>query len=324
MKGLRRYLEFTFYSASSGHPQYYAEEFELGQRAGRPACEVNICAIMRLLTHFGRKKWCDRGWLVDSLSWVQSLSHVRLSATPWTTAPQASLSIWTANSTQTQVHWVSDAIQPSPLSSPSPPALNLCQHQGLFKLVSSSHQVAKVLEATQIKLGMIGLGFRSSKRASWFFPILRLLKAKWGLLGMKLDVILRSGRIPGHWSCHPLLAIQCTELYSSYSNSEQREEWVMVSKGEEVRKDMELQHVNTGRVGGIRVWEMRKCKSQSLSRWVSRYTYGWFMLMYGRNQRNIVKQLFSNLNNFFKRWMNKELALQRLLITSLFTVLSLV
>ena len=49
--------------------------------------------------------------------------------------------------TQTHVHWVGDANQPShPLSSPSPPALNLSQHQGLFKWVSSSHQVAKVLE----------------------------------------------------------------------------------------------------------------------------------------------------------------------------------
>ena len=50
-------------------------------------------------------------------------------------------------STQTHVHWVSDAIQPShPLSSPSPPTPNLSQHQGLFKWVNSSHQVAKVLE----------------------------------------------------------------------------------------------------------------------------------------------------------------------------------
>ena len=47
---------------------------------------------------------------------------------------------------QTQVHWVSDAIQPShPLSPPSPPALNLSQHQGVFQWVSSSHQVTKVL-----------------------------------------------------------------------------------------------------------------------------------------------------------------------------------
>ena len=49
--------------------------------------------------------------------------------------------------TQTHVHWVGDAIQPShPLLSPSPPALNLSLHQGPFKWVSSSHQVAKVLE----------------------------------------------------------------------------------------------------------------------------------------------------------------------------------
>ena len=48
---------------------------------------------------------------------------------------------------QTHVHRVSDVIQPShPLSSPSPPAFSLSQHQGLFQWVSSSHQVAKLLE----------------------------------------------------------------------------------------------------------------------------------------------------------------------------------
>ena len=48
---------------------------------------------------------------------------------------------------QTHVHRVSDAIQPShPLLSPSPPALNLYHHQGLFQGVSSSHQLAKGLE----------------------------------------------------------------------------------------------------------------------------------------------------------------------------------
>ena len=48
---------------------------------------------------------------------------------------------------QTHVHRVGDAIQPShPLSSPFPPAFSLCQHEGLFKRVSSLHQVAKVLE----------------------------------------------------------------------------------------------------------------------------------------------------------------------------------
>ena len=49
--------------------------------------------------------------------------------------------------TQTRVHWVSDTIQPShPLSSPSSPAFNFAQHQGLFQWVISSQQLAKVLE----------------------------------------------------------------------------------------------------------------------------------------------------------------------------------
>ena len=49
--------------------------------------------------------------------------------------------------TQTHVHRVSAAIQPShPLSSPSPPAFKFSQHQGLFKYVSSLNYVAKVLE----------------------------------------------------------------------------------------------------------------------------------------------------------------------------------
>ena len=49
--------------------------------------------------------------------------------------------------TQTHVHRVGDAIQPShPLSSRSPPAPNPSQHRGLFQWVSSLHEVAKVLE----------------------------------------------------------------------------------------------------------------------------------------------------------------------------------
>ena len=49
--------------------------------------------------------------------------------------------------TQTHVHWISDAIQPShSLSSPSPSAFNLSKHQDLFQWVGSLHQMAKVLE----------------------------------------------------------------------------------------------------------------------------------------------------------------------------------
>ena len=84
----------------------------------------------------------------SSISSVQSLSCVRLFATPWNTARQASLvHHQLPESTQTHVPWVGNAIQPShPLSSPSPPALNTSQHQVLFQWVNSSHDMSKVLE----------------------------------------------------------------------------------------------------------------------------------------------------------------------------------
>ena len=78
---------------------------------------------------------------------VQLLSRVWLFATPWTVARQASLSIANSRVYSNSCPLSGDAIQPSHLlSSLSPPAFNLSQHQGLFKWISSSHQVAKVLE----------------------------------------------------------------------------------------------------------------------------------------------------------------------------------
>ena len=62
-------------------------------------------------------------------------------------APGISVHHQLPESTQTHVHRVSDAIQPShPLSSPSPPAPNPSQNQSLFQWVNSSNEVAKVLE----------------------------------------------------------------------------------------------------------------------------------------------------------------------------------
>ena len=78
---------------------------------------------------------------------IQSLTRVRLFATPWIAARQSSLSITNSRSSLrlTSIR-VSDAIQASyPLSSPSP-APNPSQHQSLFQWVYSSHEVAKVLE----------------------------------------------------------------------------------------------------------------------------------------------------------------------------------
>ena len=83
------------------------------------------------------------------LNWtrsVQSLSHISLFVTPWTTAHQASLSI--TNSQSPPKPMSIESVMPSNhliLSSPSP-ALNLSQHQGLFQRVSSLHQVGKVLK----------------------------------------------------------------------------------------------------------------------------------------------------------------------------------
>ena len=78
---------------------------------------------------------------------VQSLSHDRLCDLMDCSMPGLPVYHQLPEFTQTHVHRVGDAIQPShPLSSPSPPTFNLSQHQGLFQGVSSSHQVAKVLE----------------------------------------------------------------------------------------------------------------------------------------------------------------------------------
>ena len=70
-------------------------------------------------------------WVMPDSLWQHAPQHARL------LCPPVSLN----------VHWVSDASEPShPLLSPSPPALNLSQHQGLLQWVGSSHQVVKVLE----------------------------------------------------------------------------------------------------------------------------------------------------------------------------------
>ena len=70
--------------------------------------------------------------------------------------------------TQTHVHRVGDAIQPShPLSSPSPPAPNSSQHQGLFQWINSSHEVAKVLEFPSFKVFPALASFLPKKSQGW-------------------------------------------------------------------------------------------------------------------------------------------------------------
>ena len=78
---------------------------------------------------------------------VQSLSRVRLFDPMNRSTPGLPVHHQLPEFIQTHVHRVGDATQPThPLSSPSPPAPNPSQDQGLFQLVSSSHEVTKVLE----------------------------------------------------------------------------------------------------------------------------------------------------------------------------------
>ena len=93
------------------------------------------------------KKSKNKQMRLSQFSSVQSLSRVRLCDTMNRSTPGLLVHHQLPEFTQTHVHRVSDAIQPShPLSCPSSPALNPSQHQSLFQWVNSSHEVAKVLE----------------------------------------------------------------------------------------------------------------------------------------------------------------------------------
>ena len=101
-----------------------------------------MCMCMTIYTHIVQVYI-----YMYQFSSVQSLSRVWLFATPMDCSTSGfPVHHHLPELTQTHVHWVDDAIQPShPLWSPSLPAFNLAQHWGLFQWVSSSHQVAKVL-----------------------------------------------------------------------------------------------------------------------------------------------------------------------------------
>ena len=107
-----------------------------GESQGQEAWWVAVYGVTQSQT---RLKWLSSS--SSRVVVIQLLSHVQLCNTPGFPVlhhlPEFE---------QTHVHWVGDAIQPfCPLSSPSPPAFNLSQHQGLFQWVSSLYQLAKVL-----------------------------------------------------------------------------------------------------------------------------------------------------------------------------------
>ena len=104
---------------------------------------------------------------------------------------------------------VGDAIQPSHhLSSPSPPAFNLSQHQGLFKWVSSSHQVARVLEFQHQSLQWI---FRLiSFRMDW----LDLLAVQWTLKSLLQHHNSKASIL----QCSAFFIVQLTSIHDYWKN----------------------------------------------------------------------------------------------------------
>ena len=125
--------------------------------------------------------------------------------------------------TQTHFHWVGDAIQPShPLSFPSPPALNLSQHQGLFKWVSSSHQVAKILEfqlqhqSFQWTPGLV------SFRMDWLdlLAVQGILKSLLQHHSSKASILQHSAFLP----------VQLSHLYMTTGKTIALTRWIFVGK----------------------------------------------------------------------------------------------
>ena len=94
-------------------------------------------------------------WKKSPFSSVQSLSRVQTFVTPWTrSTPGLPVHHQQSEFTQTNVHWVGDAIQQShPLSSPSPPAPNPSQHQGCFPLFLYKH----TLQSLQVGITIYGM-----------------------------------------------------------------------------------------------------------------------------------------------------------------------
>ena len=119
--------------------------------------------------------------------------------------------------TLTHVHRVSDAIQPShSLLPPSPPALNLSQHQGLFQWVRSSHQVAKDLSFSISSSGLI------SFRMYWFD-----LLAVQGTLQSLLQH--HSSKASILW-CSDFFLVQVSHLYMTTGKTIALTLWTFVNK----------------------------------------------------------------------------------------------
>ena len=105
--------------------------------------DTHMCVALANLHNQGKQGW----WLAQYLRRTKLQFSSVAQLCPTLCDPMDSCPLPTPGVYSNYVHRIGDAIQPShPLSSHSPPAFNLCQHQGLFQWVSSSHRVARLLE----------------------------------------------------------------------------------------------------------------------------------------------------------------------------------
>ena len=149
----------------------------------------------------------------SSISSVQSLSHVQLSDSMNRSMPGLPIHYQLSEFTQTRIHWVHDAIRPShPLSSSSPPAHNVSQHQSLFKwkdwlLFASVGQVSAEVSASAsilpmniqdwFLLGWTGWISLQSKGLSRVFPSNTVEKHQFLVLSFLYSLTLTS--IHNYW-----------------------------------------------------------------------------------------------------------------------------
>ena len=154
---------------------------------------------------------------------VQSLSCVPLFVTPRTAARQACLSP-TPRVYSNSCPLSRRCHQPShPLLSPSPPALNLSQHQGLFQWVSSSHQVTKVLEF-QLQHQSFQWIFRTDFLQDWW--VWSPCKAK----GTLKSLLQHQSSKASIFQCWVFFVVQLSRLYMTTGKTMALTRWTFVSK----------------------------------------------------------------------------------------------
>ena len=140
---LEIFLAFCYISTAS-KSDWYSGDAQLTSYCVIPILDISFLEMISFVLILSKATPERQGGTEGlPLSSGQLLSRVWLFVTLWAAAHQGSLSI-TSCWSQTQVHWVGDAIQHSHLLlSPSPPALSLSQHQELLQRVTFSHQWPK-------------------------------------------------------------------------------------------------------------------------------------------------------------------------------------